>query len=283
MEPLDPALAAGATDRVVLDVRDPAAYARGHLVGSGHLPLAELRERRVELPPRGTRILVVADDATVAAAGAAALETMGYADVAHLDGPLAALPGGLDDHGIAARLWRPARFLAEVLPTVLAARPEGSGPGRTALDVACGAGRDAVYLATHGFTVEGRDHAPEALERARSLAAHEGVPLRTVVCNLERSGLPPPERRFDLVVCFRFLHRPLFPWMEQAVAPGGWLVYETYRLGQERFGRPKRAHFLLRDGELAAAFPDLVTVRYEEPSPPGGPLTARILARRPTG
>ena len=164
---------------------------------------------------------------------------------------------------------------------MLAALPPGRGP--TALDVACGAGRDAVFLAGHGFAVEARDHAPEALERARALAGREGVALRTVVCDLERAGLPPPERPFDLVVCFRFLHRPLFPWIEAAVAPGGWLVYETYRDGQERFGRPRRAHFLLRPGELAGAFPALETVRYEEPDPPQGPVTARLLARRPTG
>ncbi len=284
MEPLGlQAARRAAAERAVLDVRDQEAFARGHLAGSGHLPAAELAERRAELPPRGTGIVVVADGATAAAAAAVALEAMGYAGVAFLDAALAELPGGFDDLGPPVRLWRPARFLEEVLPDVLAALPSPATRAPTALDVACGAGRDAVFLAARGFEVEARDHAPEALERARALARREGVAVRTVECDLERDDLPPPGRTFDLVVCFRFLHRPLFAWMEAAVAPGGWLVYETYRAGQERFGRPKRAHFMLQPGELARAFPGLRTVRHEEPDPPGGPLTARLLARRPTG
>jgi SAM-dependent methyltransferase len=262
-------------------VRDGETFARGHLAGSGHLPRRELLERRAELPPRGTGILVVAGSAAEAAEAAAALEAMCYDGVAFLDAPLTEVPGGLADLRPAARLWRPARFLEEALPRVLAALPPGREP--TALDVASGAGRDAVFLAGHGFAVEARDHAPEALERAQALACRQGVALSTVACDLERAGLPPPERPFDLVICFRFLHRPLFPWMEAAVAPGGWLIYETYRDGQERFGRPRRAHFLLRPGELAVAFPALETVGYEEPDPPEGPVTARLLARRPSG
>jgi len=282
MEPLAPPQAQpGAAGRAVLDVRDGDACARGHLAGSGHLPRAELHARRAELPPRGTPIIVVAARGPEAAEAAAAIEAMGYAGVAFLDGPLAEMPGGLADRGPAARLWRPARFLEEVLPGLRAALPPAGG-APPALDVACGAGRDAVFLATQGFAVEARDHAPEALERARALADREGVALRTVACDLERPELPDPGR-FDLVVCFRFLHRPLFPWMERAVAPGGWLVYETYRAGQERYGRPRRAHFMLQPGELARTFPALETVRYEEPEPPGGPVTARLLARRPRG
>ena len=284
MEPLDPHQARQrAAFAALLDVRDDETFARGHLAGSGHLPRAELLERRTELPPRGTGILVVAGNAAEAAAAAAALEAMGYAGVAFLDASLAEWPGGFADRAAAVRLWRPARFLEEVLPDVLAGLPPAAERAPTALDVACGAGRDAVFLAAHGFAVEARDHAPEALERAQALARREGVALRTVMCNLERQGLAPPERAFDLVVCFRFLHRPLFPWMQQAVAPGGWLVSETYRSGQERYGRPRRAQFVLQPDELARAFPALEIVRYEEPDPPGGPVTARLLARRPTG
>ena len=54
-------------------------------------------------------------------------------------------------------------------------------------------------------------------------------------------------------------------------------------MGQERHGRPKRAHFLFGKGELAAAFPGLVTLHYEELEPEAGPVTARLLARKPGG
>ncbi len=272
---------------MLLDTRETETFARGHLAGSGNIPRAELRARRTELPPRGAAILVVAEDAIAAAAAAAAIEALGYSSVSWLDAPPGAVAGGLADRAPAARLWHPAPFLEEVLPGILSSRAAATARGTplrdppAALDLACGAGRDAVFLAQHGFEVEGWDHAPEALERARELAERHGVTVHTELRDIERPDLPPPGRLFDLVICFRFLHRPLFPWMERALAPGGWLVYETYRAGQERFGRPIRAHFLLARDELARAFPMLETVRYEEPEPAGGPVTARLLARRP--
>ena len=270
----------------VLDTREPEAFARGHLVGSGHIPCAELHARRSELPPRDAPILVVAEDAIAATAAAATIEAFGYSAVSWLDAPLGALADGLADRAPAARLWRPAPFLEKVLSLILRSQgtaPESGAltvPPPLALDLACGAGRDAVFLALHGFAGEGWDHAPEALERARDLARRHGVTLRTEIRDLEQPDLPPPARPFDLIVCFRFLHRPLFPWMERALAPGGWLVYETFRAGQERLGKPIRAHFLLARDELARAFPTLETVHYEELEPAAGPVTARLLARK---
>jgi tellurite methyltransferase len=288
MESLDPQAAQSCAETfVVLDTREPEAFARGHLAGSGHIPRVELLARRAELPPRDAAILVVAEEASAAAAAAAAIEALGYSAVSWLDAPLSALADGLSDRAPAARLWRPAPFLEEVLPLIL--RPHGTAPTSgalvanppLALDLACGAGRDAVFLAQHNFEVEGWDHAPEALERARGLADRHGVTVRTEIRDLEQPDLPPPARLFDLIVCFRFLHRPLFPWMERALTPGGWLAYETFRVGQERFGKPIRAQFLLARNELARAFPMLETIHYEEREPEAGPVTARLLARKP--
>ncbi|HEY2953781.1 MAG TPA: methyltransferase domain-containing protein [Candidatus Eisenbacteria bacterium] len=260
----------------VLDVRAEAAFRAGHLAGSGHLPRAEMRVRSSELPPRHEPLLVVADDAEQAAAAAAELEALGFARVGWLEAPLASLEGGLADRGPAARLWRPAPFLEEALARIPEAREGGA-----ALDVAAGAGREAVYLALRGFEVEARDRDPDALARAAALAGRHGVRIATVLTDLEREGATLPSERFRLVVCFRYLHRPLFEQIEGALAPGGWLVYETYRLGQERYGRPRRGRFLLQPGELGSAFPTLAVVHYAELSPAGGPVTARLIARKP--
>jgi rhodanese-related sulfurtransferase len=264
--------------RVCLDVRDEAGFAAGHLAGSGHLPRGDFREHRAELPPRERPVLVVSDDPGESEAAAADLEAMGYADVAALEVPLAGLPDGHASRGPAVRLWQPAPFLAEVLPRV---RPAGGTPPGLAADLAAGSGREAVFLALHGFEVEAWDWAPEALARATALARRSGVTIRAEAANLERAEPPLPAGRYALIVVFRFLHRPLFPAIERALAPGGWLVYETYRVGQERIGRPTHRRFLLEPGELACAFPGLSVVRYEEPEPPGGPITARLLARKP--
>jgi len=264
-------------DFSVLDVREEAAFRQGHIAGSGHVPRSELRLRRSELPPREQPLLVVAADGPEAAAAAAELNALGFASVAWLDAPLAALEGGLADQSPAARLWRPAPFLEEMLPRIPRPRPDACA----ALDAAAGAGREAVYLALQGFQVEARDRDPEALARAAALAARHGVWITTAVTDLEDDAITLPPDRFQLVVCFRYLHRPLFRQLERTLAPGGFLAYETYRLGQEKLGRPRRERFLLRPGELASAFPSLIVEHYAELEPAGGPVTARLLARKP--
>jgi rhodanese-related sulfurtransferase len=256
----------------LLDVRAAEAFRAGHLTGSGHLPAAELQPRRAELPPREQPVVALADDPEDARAAALALDAMGYRQVAWLDAPLAAIAGGHADVGPPARLWRPAPFLAEVLPML---------PRGRAIDLAAGSGREAVFLALNGFEVEARDRAPEALGRAEDLARRHGARLRSVVCDLERPHPPLETRAYDVITVFRFLHRPLFRAIEAGLAPGGMLVYETYRVGQERFGRPRSRRYLLDSGELRAAFPSLEVLRYDEPGPLLGPLTARLLARKP--
>jgi rhodanese-related sulfurtransferase len=272
--PLLPAAAATRLDAVVvLDVRDAAAFHAGHLEGSGHLPASELDERRNELPPKDRSVLVVAASPAEARSAAARLAGRGHPAIWWLDGTLAELAGGRASRAPAARLWRPARFLEEMLPRL---------PRGRAADLASGAGREAVHLALHGFDVEAWDRDPEALRWAAALAERSGVAIRTVAADLEAAdpGLPPSA--YALIVCFRFLHRPLFPHIVRALAPGGMLVYETYRVGQEKYGKPRRPRFLLEDGELPRAFAALEILVHQEPTPPGGPITARLLARKPS-
>lgn len=258
-------------DSLVLDARGPSEFARGHLAGAGRIAHEEFRFRRAELPPRTARVLVVHDDPAESRRAATTLALLGYRHVRWLDEPLAALVGGHADTGPAARLWRPSPFLERVLPAL---------PRGRALDLAAGSGRDAVWLALHGWRSEAWDHDPDALARATALADTERVPLATRVVELE--GAPPPADGdpWDVIVVVRFLHRPLLPWIERSLAPGGALVYETFRTGQERFGRPKNPRFLLAPGELCTAFPALEVERYEEDEPEGGPVLARLLARR---
>jgi hypothetical protein len=69
---------------------------------------------------------------------------------------------------------------------------------------------------------------------------------------------------FDGVVATNYLHRPLFAPIAAALLPGGVLIYETFANGNERFGRPRNADFLLRRGELIEAFAALTIVAFEE-------------------
>ncbi len=268
-------LTALADPGALLDVRDDSAFAAGHVAGSGHVPTALLTARRTELPPRECPVTVLAAEAGAARAAAATLAAMGYRDVRFLDASVEALGDLATSRGAPARLWQPNEFLAGIVDHI----PRGA-----AADLAAGAGREATFLALVGFAVEAWDEAPEALAWAADLARRSGAAITTHVANLEARSFTLPAARYALLTCFRFLHRPLFPVMAAGLAPGGHLVYETYRVGQERFGRPRRAQFLLAPGELDRAFRalGLEVLRFEEAGAPEGPLTQRLWARKPS-
>ena len=233
---------------------------------------AEYAERRAELPPREAAILIVHDTPEAASEAAHALAQLNYRDVRWLAAPLAALADGLAATSPAAPLWRPSPWLERVAPHLAPTR---------VLDVACGSSREGVYLAQRGWSVEAWDHDRVALDRATAFAARHAVMLATRVVDLENGPVPAPCDGWDLVMVFRFLHRPLFGWLAQAVRPGGSLVYETFRVGQEVFGHPKHPRFLLRSGELSSAFPGWSVEAHEETAPEGGPFMSRCWLRRP--
>jgi SAM-dependent methyltransferase len=129
---------------------------------------------------------------------------------------------------------------------VVAAAASRPAPGRV-LDVAGGAGRNAVFLARAGFDVTVADVSDVALELARERAAD--VPLATVRVDLERE--PFPAGPWDVVLCFHYLHRPLFAALVPHLSSGGqlWFCQPTV-LNLERHPRPSR-RFLLELGEAA--------------------------------
>lgn len=259
----------------IVDVRAGERFAHGHLPGSGHMALAELGPRRMELPSRIDAVLLVHDEPELARIAAAQLAGRGYERVQWLDRPLADEPTGLASREPAVRLWSPSAFLVRALP----GPPRGTG---RALDLACGSGRAAVHLARLGWQVEAWDLDSSALELAEGFAARNGVRIATRICELEGDPLPVPEPLFDAIVVIRYLHRPLFPWIERALAPGGVLVYETFRAGQEQFGHPRRARHLLEAGELLRAFPGLRVELHEESPEHEPPVMARVLAFKPS-
>lgn len=119
-------------------------------------------------------------------------------------------------------------------------------PGRKALDVACGSGRHVRALLAQGHDVTGVDRDAAALARLPAAA-------RPLQADLEGGPWPLGSETFDIVVVTHYLWRPLFPALIRSVAPGGWLIYETFSTGHARLGRPSNPDFLLRPGELLDA------------------------------
>lgn len=122
------------------------------------------------------------------------------------------------------------------------------------LDVACGSGRHARWIAARGLEVVAVDRAPQSIPGVRFVQA-----------DLEGDRpWPFPGERFAGVVVTNYLHRPLYPHLIAALAPGGVLIYETFMAGNERFGRPSNPDYLLRPGELLEAFGSLHIVAFEQ-------------------
>ncbi|GFO54266.1 SAM-dependent methyltransferase [Geomonas sp. Red276] len=139
----------------------------------------------------------------------------------------------------------PSPFLAESLDGVLPLLP-----GRRALDLACGEGRNAIYLARRGFEVLAVDIAEKGLEKGEARAVEVGVSVDFRRADLERYRLPGP---FDLILDFNFLLRPLIPDMVAALNPGGVIVMETILDTPSLQGMHNQS-FLLLPGELEALF-----------------------------
>jgi SAM-dependent methyltransferase len=130
--------------------------------------------------------------------------------------------------------------------------------GTRALDLACGTGRNALFLAGLGFTVDALDISEVAIAALRRVP---GVNARTV--DLEHEPLPAGGH--DVVVLINYLQRDLFSGAAAALAPGGVLVAETVtRAHVEQLGRSFDERFLLEPGELRHAFGGLRVLRYEE-------------------
>jgi SAM-dependent methyltransferase len=134
-------------------------------------------------------------------------------------------------------------------------------PGGRVLDLACGQGRHARFLAARGHAVVACDRDAVALA---TLAGVQGVD--TVRADLEDgSPWPFPGTAFDAIVVANYLHRPLFPAIAGGLADGGVLIYETFALGNERFGKPSNPDFLLRKDELLQSFGHtLVVAGFEQ-------------------
>jgi SAM-dependent methyltransferase len=120
-------------------------------------------------------------------------------------------------------------------------------PGALVLDVACGSGRHIALARRYDYHVTGLDRRIDGA--TETFANDPGVTL--IESDLEDGApFPVPPASFDGVIVTNYLWRPLLPAIVAAVKPSGVLIYETFRLGNERFGKPSNPEFLLQPGEL---------------------------------
>ena len=152
-------------------------------------------------------------------------------------------------------------------------------PSGRALDVACGQGRNAFWLAQQGFDTTALDRDPAAVAALEARVRQDGLPLTARAVDLESGAVDLGEAVYDVVVVVHYLHRALFPALIAALAPGGVLVYETFTIAQAARGRPTNPAFLLEPGELPRLVAPL-EILVEREGDFDGRMVSSVVARR---
>ena len=137
-------------------------------------------------------------------------------------------------------------------------------PKGKALDIASGEGRNAVFLAQHGFEVDAVDISEKGLKKAQKLAREKGVKISTFLIDLDQYQIK--KERYDLIANFYFLRRRLIPRIKKGLKNGGRVIFETYLLEHRTLGTggPKQAKYFLKPNELLGLFKDFRILFYRE-------------------
>lgn len=233
-----------------VDIRSRAAFALSRVAESVNIPYTDLSERLFELPAKDVPLRVVCDDES-----AASISTLLQAGWIARSAHASDLVDELGDHSYRSRVWEPADYVIRQIEAI-----EACTKGRLALDLGCGCGRDAAFLAARGWRVIGVENRLKLAQQARSLALRytaacadtEAVPRGFHDPLLLQIGdyLPFRDGSFDLVLCVRFLHRPLLPALTRYVARGGHVLYSHFVDGVQLVGTPKHPSGYLLHGEL---------------------------------
>ena len=126
-------------------------------------------------------------------------------------------------------------------------------------DLACGYGRNSVFLASNGLKVVSVDI------NLHCLKSFNDVNIIKLQADIEKVlNWPLRNNIFDIVVVTNFLNRSIFKNIEASVKKNGFLIYETFGEGQEKFGKPKNKNFLLKKNELLSLTNSLQLIFYEE-------------------
>lgn len=151
-------------------------------------------------------------------------------------------------------------------------------PGKRALDIACGEGRNSVFLAKNGFEVTALDISNLGLDKAAKWAEKEAVVIDFQHVDLDSYRFT---ETFDLIIIFNFLLRDLIPQAVQALSTGGLLIIDTIMESPHLLSTHKHPNYFLYSGELNSIFKDLRgKILFYEELPDDSMPTARILFRK---
>lgn len=241
----------------VIDVRSNNEFTELHIVDSANFPACEIQNRLHELPIRSKALSLFGNSSQLVEARIL-LEQKSY-QIAHQMHAntrcLAELKKSRwsDSGNYSRRLWQPSKVVDKFIK-----RFANQSPNNLGLDIACGSGRDSVFMATCGWSMTGIDYSPSSLEKMQCLAQsnHQQVSLRLLDLEKNFSELLALKQTYGAVVVVRYLHRPALKQIKKLIDSQGFIIYQTFMKGCEKFGSPKNPRFLLEAGELATVFSD---------------------------
>ncbi|HEX7228843.1 MAG TPA: class I SAM-dependent methyltransferase, partial [Candidatus Binatia bacterium] len=135
-------------------------------------------------------------------------------------------------------------------------------PAARALDIACGSGRNALFLAERGFEVTAVDISPVALAQGAERARKKSLSISWQQADLENCTLE--AAAYGLIVNIDYLQRSLMPVIKAALKVGGFVIFDTYLIDQQTIGHPKNPNYLLQYNELLESFRDFRVLYYRE-------------------
>lgn len=247
----------------IIDLRSLEDFKQGHIKNATWLSWEILPESLNALPASPAKLYLVGNKDEIEAASIL-LDSKGY----EVSGSLvirsnqamqdwsAQLPGLVESGSASKILWSPCGLVNEFVDLLNQSKiafhlQDSKRPA--VLDIGCGGGRDAIFLAKNRMNVIAIDHEPKVLKRSKTLANLSGANVKFKCCDIKKGGCL-PEQQFDLITTVRFLSRESFDYIQQAIRPGGFVLFQTFTEGVEKFDSPKNPNFILKAGELAQVF-----------------------------
>lgn len=270
----------------IIDLRERTEFAAGHLINSTWMPYDSLAESLNQLPAAPASLFLVGGKQQIEEASVL-LDSKGYLVSGSLvicATTLKFWQGALASDWVAGKeskqLWQPSNLVVEWLQTY---RPVSTNQRLKVLDLGCGGGRDAVFLAKHKMDVIAVDHKANVIQRAKQLSQSAGAQVKFKCCDLAKvKCLPEPDQsKFDLILGVRFLNRALLPKLETLLNPEGFILWETFVDLGEPLASPKNPNFILQQGELAKVFSSLnIIIDRIQKLPDGRPVNS-FVAQKP--
>lgn len=228
------------------------------------IPLSQLRDRLAELPSKAETIQILET-------GPEAASALDFFKVGGRKAALAPVATWTDEERV-GRLWAPNSFLESVACELT--------PGQ-ALDLGCGSGRNAVFLASLGWQVAGVDRLPDAIAKGRELASRYGVQDR-ISWHCIDGVRPELFSSTDLICLFFFFDPRVLRTVAELASINCRLLIETFsETHARRFGQPSTER-LVSIPKLGLLLPNFTISSYDEGWRSSGAHTGRLVAQRST-